>query len=215
VNSTIFTTIAVVVIFLIIWVLTVVAVWGAAGARRLPRVERLFWAALAVALPLVGALIYFFARVFGFITAVPRADASIRTGGTDPQIGASSVFGPAPRLFPTAGTQPSAPAPGPARAGGYGRLVVAQGPDAGLAINLTILPLRIGRGEGAHLPLEGDRLVSRQHAEIFERGGALHLRDLNSLHGTRLNGKPVREARLAAGDTIQIGDSVIIAELAA
>lgn len=213
-NSTIITTIAVVVVFLIVWVLTVVAVWGAAGARRLPRVERLFWAALAVALPLVGALIYFFARVFGFITAVPRTDSSIRTGGTDPQIGAQSVFGPAPRLFPTAGTQPSAPSPAPARAGGYGRLVVAQGPDAGLAINLSVLPLRIGRGEGAHLPLEGDRLVSRQHAEIFERGGALYLRDLNSLHGTRLNGKPVREARLAAGDTIQIGDSVIVAELA-
>lgn len=212
-NGTILTTIAVVVVFVIIWALTVIAVWGAAGARRLPRVERLFWAALALALPLVGALIYVFARLFSFITAVPQTESSIRTGGTDPQIGASSVFGPVPGLFPTAGTQPAAPEPRPPRAAGYGRLVVAQGPDAGLAVNLIRLPVLIGRGEGASLPLEADRLVSRQHAEIFERGGGLYLRDLNSLHGTRLNGKPIRETRLSPGDTIQVGDSVIVAEL--
>ncbi|HEY9088129.1 MAG TPA: FHA domain-containing protein [Anaerolineaceae bacterium] len=207
-NRTVIITIVGLLVFLAVWVLTVLMVWGASGARRLPRVERLFWAALAVALPIVGAGIYLLARAFAFIVAVPRSDASLYREATDPQIGTPSIFGPTPQLFSAAG-QPPVPHPQPS----FGRLVITQGPAAGRAVELSMLPARIGRGEGVLLDLDPDRKVSRQHAEIFERGGRLFLRDLDSLHGTKLNGKPLREQRLAPGDTIQVGDTLIAVEL--
>ena len=50
------------------------------------------------------------------------------------------------------------------------------------------------------LPLS---LVSRRHARIFEEGGAFHVEDLGSRHGTYLNGRPVAwRIRLADGDQI-------------
>jgi hypothetical protein len=211
-NRTVILTIVGLLAFLAVWVLTVLMVWGASRARRLPRVERLFWAALAVALPIVGAGIYLLARVFAFIVAVPRSDSSFQREATDPQIGTPSIFGPTPQLFSTTGqpaAQPAAPYPQPS----FGRLRITQGPAAGRAVELSMLPARIGRGEGVLLDLGPDRKVSRQHAEIFERGGRLFLRDLDSLHGTKLNGKPLREQRLSPGDTIQVGDTLIAVEL--
>lgn len=214
VNSTIFVTIAVLVVFLVVWGLSIAMVWAAAGARRLPRAERLFWAALAAALPLVGALIYPLARMAGLITSLPRSsDSSLQRDTTAAQSGPASPFGPPPDLFAPAqpvSRRPSSPQP---MAGGYGRLVVARGPSAGLVAQIGALPARIGRGEGAWLSLDADGKVSRQHAELFERGGAIFIRDLNSLHGTRVNGAVAREQRLSPGDTIRVGDSDIIAEL--
>jgi hypothetical protein len=213
-NSTIFITVAILVVFVALWGLSISLVWAASGARRLPRVERLFWAALAAALPLVGALLYPLSRALGFVTAPPRSDSSYRRESTDPRMGSASVFGPAPDLFAAVEPQPAASGTlSSPPAAGYGRLVVVQGPSAGLAVDLVQLPARIGRGEGNLLRLEADGKVSRQHAEVFEHAGALVLRDLNSLHGTRVNGAPVREQRLSPGDTISIGDSVIAAEL--
>ncbi len=189
-------------------------VWAAAGARRLPRVERLFWAALAAALPLVGALIYPLARVAGLITSLPRSsDSSIRRDTTAAQAGPASPFGPPPDLFASSQPVPQRPANPQPMGGGRGRLVVARGPSSGLVAPIGALPVRIGRGEGAWLSLDADGKVSRQHAELFERGGAVYIRDLNSLHGTRVNGAVVREQRLSPGDTIRVGDSDIIVEL--
>lgn len=210
-NRTVILTTLGLLVFLALWVVTVLMVWGASGARRLPRVERLFWAALALALPIVGAGIYLLTRVFSFITALPRSEPAFPYEATGPQTSAPSIFGPPPQLFPV--ERPAQPAAQPVIARSFGRLVVTQGPSAGRAVELTTLPARIGRGEGVLLDLDPDRKVSRQHVEIFERGGRLFARDLDSLHGTRLNGKPLREQRLSRGDTIQVGDTLIAVEL--
>ena len=65
--------------------------------------------------------------------------------------------------------------------------------------------LRIGRDPGNDLVLD-DPNVSRRHAEVRRTGdGAFVLHDLHSRNGTRLNGRPVRAARMALGDVIGIG----------
>ena len=47
--------------------------------------------------------------------------------------------------------------------------------------------------------------VSREHCQIEKRGEDLYVRDLGSSNGTFHNEKRVLEARLAAGDTLQVG----------
>ncbi len=91
----------------------------------------------------------------------------------------------------------------------------ASGETLELVIGERVLPLNdppinIGRS------LENDvivqsRGVSRRHAQIVFRHGRWLLRDLDSTHGTRVNGRTVQECVLRTGDTIVFGD--VTAEL--
>jgi pSer/pThr/pTyr-binding forkhead associated (FHA) protein len=90
-------------------------------------------------------------------------------------------------------------------------LQIEGGPESGREICVRRLPLTIGRGEEADLPI-ADRWVSRLHCEIFERDGALALRDLGSRHGTQVNGEVVAEARLRPGDKICVGLTTLVAK---
>jgi pSer/pThr/pTyr-binding forkhead associated (FHA) protein len=91
-----------------------------------------------------------------------------------------------------------------------GVLQIEGGPENGKELRVRQLPLTIGRGEEADFPLE-DRWVSRRHCEIFERDGALALRDLGSRHGTLVNGHVVSESVLQPGDRISIGMTTLVA----
>ncbi len=56
-----------------------------------------------------------------------------------------------------------------------------------------------------------DSGVSRQHAVLWrDELGRVNLRDLESRNGSFVNGLPVREALLAAGDEIRLGGSVFL-----
>jgi hypothetical protein len=66
--------------------------------------------------------------------------------------------------------------------------------------------ITIGRREDnlVHLP---ERNVSRRHARLLQKDGAVLLEDLRSANGTRVNGIRITEAvRLADGDLVRIGD---------
>jgi Protein of unknown function (DUF3662)/FHA domain len=69
-------------------------------------------------------------------------------------------------------------------------------------------PITIGR-----LPESGvmvtDPNASRRHAEIRRVGNDVVVVDLNSTNGTRVNGATVRERKLADGDQIVIGTTVL------
>jgi len=65
----------------------------------------------------------------------------------------------------------------------------------------------IGRSSEADVPID-DRYASQIHARIFARRGGYYVEDMNSTNGTFLNGDPVKgEIELAAGDSIEIGDT--------
>ncbi len=47
--------------------------------------------------------------------------------------------------------------------------------------------------------------VSKRHCQVSHDNGVLKIRDLGSRNGTILNGKPVEEAVIHAGDCVKIG----------
>jgi Protein of unknown function (DUF3662)/FHA domain len=73
--------------------------------------------------------------------------------------------------------------------------------------------LTIGRSADNDLVLADSR-VSRHHARISGRRGTLVYADLGSTNGSRVNGVDVGELVLGAGDRIELGDTVIIVEVA-
>jgi transcriptional regulator with GAF, ATPase, and Fis domain len=67
----------------------------------------------------------------------------------------------------------------------------------------------IGSAPGNAIRLE-DSAVSAQHCEIRIEGGRAVLKDLGSRGGTFVNGLPVFERELAAGDEVTVGNSVFL-----
>lgn len=73
-------------------------------------------------------------------------------------------------------------------------------------VTIEKCPFKIGRAESSDLRVDSVQ-VSREHAEIVDRGGVWFLRDLGSTNGTHVNGKRVTEAMLADGDILKIAES--------
>lgn len=72
-------------------------------------------------------------------------------------------------------------------------------------IRLDPLPFRIGRGPDNHLILRDNR-ASRGHAKISRDLAAFLIEDLDSLHGTWVNGNRIQSPTLLrAGDTVHFG----------
>ncbi|MBI1304669.1 MAG: FHA domain-containing protein [Phycisphaera sp.] len=89
-------------------------------------------------------------------------------------------------------------------------LVVVRGPDRGRAFALPDgEPQLIGRSTEA---LEiTDPTVSRRHAELTPDAGRWRIRDLESRHGTFVNGVRISGAvTLSAGDRVRCGDSELL-----
>jgi hypothetical protein len=100
----------------------------------------------------------------------------------------------------------AAPIPGP-------RLTVLTGPAAGERHPLGA-EQTIGRGRSATLRL-ADPQASRVHARIRLGPDGATVEDLRSKNGLRLNGVPLdrrRAARLASGDELAIGETVLVFE---
>ncbi len=86
------------------------------------------------------------------------------------------------------------------------RLIAHSGPFEGRAVAVGVRRFVIGRASGCQLRL-GFSTVSRHHAAIERRGGAVVLLDLGSTNGTIHNGEPLRDesAHLSDGDLVRIG----------
>lgn len=68
----------------------------------------------------------------------------------------------------------------------------------------------VGRSSDVDVVLV-EEMVSRQHARVGFRGGALTVEDLGSTNGTFVNGERIRESTvLRVGDLIHIGTSVLL-----
>lgn len=73
----------------------------------------------------------------------------------------------------------------------------------------------VGRGPRSDITLSNDASVSREHFALDWDNVACWLSDLNSGHGTFLNGKKVQRARLHDGDRIRVGWTVLVVRLEA
>ncbi len=86
---------------------------------------------------------------------------------------------------------------------------------AGRALNgesIALQPgLTIGRAAHCHFRL-ADPQVSREHAQFITDGMVWRIVDQGSTNGILINGMPVTDAPLKAGDRIEIGRAVLIYE---
>jgi Nif-specific regulatory protein len=89
------------------------------------------------------------------------------------------------------------------------KLAVVAGPLQDSAFELGDEELTVGR-ESSNRVRIADSLLSRRHCVVRREGERFKLFDLESLNGTFVNGKPVREHALSHGDLIAIGDSRLI-----
>jgi len=83
------------------------------------------------------------------------------------------------------------------------KLIVVGGKTKKTHVNLRV-PATIGRSRQASLTV-AHPMVSRRHCELFEADGLLRVRDLGSLNGTLVGGKPIAEAPLRPNDRFSIG----------
>ena len=89
------------------------------------------------------------------------------------------------------------------------RVVFIAGPLKGTAFELGEEALSVGRDSTNAVRL-ADSLLSRRHCRIERAGESLLLTDLESLNGTFVNGRPVREHALADGDRVTVGESCFV-----
>jgi transcriptional regulator with GAF, ATPase, and Fis domain len=89
------------------------------------------------------------------------------------------------------------------------RVVFIAGPLEGTAFELGEGELSIGRDSSNSVRL-ADSLLSRRHCHVARAGAGFVLTDLESLNGTFVNGRPVREHALAAGDRVSVGGSCFV-----
>ncbi len=61
-----------------------------------------------------------------------------------------------------------------------------------------------GRGYNNNVKIE-DPSVSNVHAQIIVEQGRVIIKDLGSMNGTYINGAPVKEAELHAGESLRLG----------
>ncbi|HUY93163.1 MAG TPA: FHA domain-containing protein [Pirellulales bacterium] len=90
------------------------------------------------------------------------------------------------------------------------KLIVVGGKANKAEVQLT-LPAVIGRGRDADLTV-AHATVSRRHCMLYERDGALMVRDNGSLNGTVIEGERIQEAVLRPGATLTVGPLTFRAE---
>ncbi|MEZ6111382.1 MAG: ATP-binding protein [Pirellulaceae bacterium] len=88
-------------------------------------------------------------------------------------------------------------------------LFVIRGRDQGKHFELNRPRIELGRDSANAIQLH-DTEVSRRHAEILQDGDECVIADLGSSNGTFVNNKRVTEHRLASGDRVQVGRTMMI-----
>ncbi|GIK40857.1 MAG: hypothetical protein BroJett011_46900 [Chloroflexota bacterium] len=218
--TTILISTAVILLSMTIWGTTVAFVAWDTSRRRLTGCQQFMWAGLAL-VPLIGFAAYLIVRPF----FIPGSDDPVQAGERSKKrvTFLKSPSPGAPKRLPTIpaaefvwAAHSSQQRPDQDGASDQAAeelpylLVVAAGPHAGEKFILDNLPATIGRGSGCAIRLDNDQGVSRRHAELYQQAGKLRLRDLNSTHGTRVNGYDINDKGLTSGDKIHVGYSVFI-----
>jgi signal transduction histidine kinase/pSer/pThr/pTyr-binding forkhead associated (FHA) protein len=88
-------------------------------------------------------------------------------------------------------------------------LFVIRGNDQGARFELEGTSIGVGRDSSNAVQLH-DTEVSRQHAEIRRVDNTFVVADLESSNGTYVNGRRVRKRRLASGDQVQVGGTLML-----
>jgi ABC-type multidrug transport system ATPase subunit/pSer/pThr/pTyr-binding forkhead associated (FHA) protein len=128
----------------------------------------------------------------------------------DADAGGTMLAVPRPAAFPAAPAAVFDEAPGeapepPIPPGSRLRLEVTRGTRAGESAEAGGRVVRLGRAPTNTVAFPAEAIVSAQHCKIVRLEDGFVLVDLESTNGTFVNGRPVRRARLKAGDLIELG----------
>jgi pSer/pThr/pTyr-binding forkhead associated (FHA) protein len=86
-----------------------------------------------------------------------------------------------------------------------------EGDEIGRECIVSVPNITLGRGKDATISLEGDRKVSRNHAQLTTRNGDVYITDLDSSNGTYVDGQFIQErTKLVIGSQIQLGNSLMV-----
>jgi Nif-specific regulatory protein len=89
------------------------------------------------------------------------------------------------------------------------KLLAVSGPLKNSSFALPIGEMPIGR-DAANLLAINDPSLSRRHCVLAHQAEGWSIRDLQSRNGTFVNGVAIKEAPVAHGDEIAVGDSVFV-----
>lgn len=87
------------------------------------------------------------------------------------------------------------------------------GPPLDVELTDRDLPVVLGRGDHADVSI-ADHWISRVHCVVGLSSRGVYVRDLDSRHGTHVNGQPVRRAELHPGDHLDIGLTTLVVDIA-
>jgi len=89
------------------------------------------------------------------------------------------------------------------------QLIIAEGAGHQETRSLASGTYMIGRGREADIfPLVEDSLMSRNHCLLTFQEGEIIIQDLGSANGMVVNDRKVAHARLTAGDSFMLGDTI-------
>jgi len=91
------------------------------------------------------------------------------------------------------------------------RLVVKSDGFRNQVIELHLGLNRLGRSPENHFQIE-HASVSASHCEVVLGANAVTVRDCDSTNGTFVDGEPVTEAQLHAGETLSLGDVELLVQ---
>jgi pSer/pThr/pTyr-binding forkhead associated (FHA) protein len=93
-------------------------------------------------------------------------------------------------------------------------LQVQMGPLLGRKIRVPAgQSVTVGRCSRSDIAFANDAYISRTHFSLSWDDSTCWINDLNSRHGTFVNGKKVQKAPLRDGDTIRVGWTVLVVRL--
>ncbi|WP_347356024.1 FHA domain-containing protein [Bdellovibrio sp.] len=87
---------------------------------------------------------------------------------------------------------------------------IIKGPHSGVKLSFSKASVSLGRGPENDIVLSSDPRVSRQHAEIKQRGNEFVLVNLSQKNFVMVNGQNVQSEPLTNDSVIQIGETEIL-----
>jgi hypothetical protein len=206
------------ILLTLLWAASVAFTYWDTHQRHIAGGKGFVWIALVALLPFVGVLAYIFYRIFTQILSAGGKETDRTTKRETALKPSSTKRNPLPTFIAPDLTKQTVVDPNQAKqANAEQQKITAKylfriisGTDQGKEFIVESLPAKIGRGVEAAIRLDEDIGVSRKHAEIYEQGGMLRIRDLESKHGTQVNGLRIEDNRLESGDQVQIGLTVLV-----
>ncbi|MCZ7592818.1 MAG: FHA domain-containing protein [Kiritimatiellae bacterium] len=91
------------------------------------------------------------------------------------------------------------------------RLIFLNGPRTGERITVAEQPMCLGTDADCAVCVE-DAEMARRHAEVFQKGDELFIRDLGSMNKILVNKHETQEARIKHGDEIELGRTRLVVQ---